>query len=294
MILRQHTVSESSGIPQVEVNTLIRYFPEGITAFDIEATGLSPLQDRIIELSAIKIKPNRGIRIFSKLINPQKLIPQVTQEIHHISDEMVADAPTIDVVLRDFMEFNGTTPLIGHNAKFDAGYLASAMHFTQTSFTDIPIHCSLQIAKDAFKKMPNYKLGTLAKELKIPLVNQHRALDDAMASLRVFAQSIMQLKLKNQTTLIKKSHLFSMKDFDKNSEFTIPVKLLDLKHNIRQQKEVEIKYKGGSHRGSFRAVKPLAFLPMPQGTVLYALCLISNQHKSFKLNKITDIKQINR
>lgn len=291
MILRQQIISECSEIPQNEVNALLRFFPQGIAAFDVETTGLSPLQDRIIELSAIKVKPNRGIRIFSKLINPGKPIPMNTQEIHHISDEMVAECPPIEEVLPEFLEFNGPTALIGHNAKFDAGFLASAMHFTNTEFYKIPIYCSLQIAKDAFKKMSSFKLGSLAKELDLNMENHHRALDDSIACLRLFAKALIALQQKNNSHLVKKSYLFSMKDFDRKNEFDLPEKFKEFKYSIRLQEELEIKYKGGSHRGIFRPIKPLAFLPMPQGAVLYALCLLSNQHKSFKLTKISSIRQ---
>lgn len=294
MLLKQYITTRNCNIPHQEVEALLRFFPRGVTAFDVETTGLSPLNDRIIELSAVKILPNRGVRTFSHLINPGKAIPEQTRMIHGISDEMVQDKPPIHKVLEQFLEFNDLTPLIGHNAKFDAGFFASALHFTNRPFPEIKIYCSLQLAKDAFKQMPNYKLATLAKELNICLVNHHRALDDSLASLRIFAQGLLFLEKKNCAHLAKKSYLFSMEAFDKKHEFELPEKLQELKLWVREKQPIELKYKGGSHRGEFRPVTPLAILPMPHGAILYGLCELSNQHKSFKLSKISAIRQKNK
>jgi predicted DNA-binding transcriptional regulator YafY len=147
------------------------------------------------------------------------------------------------------------------------------------------------VAKDSFKNMPNYKLGTLAKELNITLENHHRALDDAIASLRIMAKAIIQFRNQGHPERLKKSYLFKIDDFTQKREFDLPKKLEPFKKHIRHQRPLEIIYKGGSHRGKFRPLKPLAILPLPTGAAMYALCLLENQHKLFKLNKITDIRE---
>ncbi len=291
MLLKQHQQREIAQLSPREIATLLHYFKNGVIAFDVETTGLSPMSDRIIELSAIRIRPNHAIATFSELINPQKEIGLDTQKIHGISNEMVKKAPFTAQVIKNFLEFAGDLPLIGHNAKFDASFLASALHFNSIDFPKNKIYCSLQIAKDGFKQMPSYKLGELAKRLNIALENHHRALDDSIASLRLFALSLQKLEKQNNRNLFHKSYLFSMDQFSSKREFEIPEHLSALKDATKRRNLIEIKYKGGSHRGKFRPVKPIALLPLPTGAILYALCLLSDQHKSFKLTKISAIRQ---
>ena len=281
---------KQNSVPQEEINALLNYFEEGIIAIDLETTGLSPLADRIIELSAIKIKKNRGVETFSTLINPDRDIPPHTTAIHNITDMMVVGSPKIEDILPDFLEFAGTLPIVAHNAKFDLGFIVFEIHQQKLNLPKLETHCSLQLAKVAFDNMPNNKLGTLAKELNISLENHHRAYDDAVASLRIFARGIMELRKKEQLFRIRQAYQFKLQDFDSDGNFDIPKHLLDLKGYVAKQEKVEIIYRGGSHRNNFRPVKPLALLPMPHGSILYALCLLENQHKSFKLTKISDLR----
>ena len=55
---------------------------------------------------------------------------------------------------------------------------------------------------------------------------------------------------------------------------------------------MEIKYRGGSLKNQFRPIKPVSLLPMPQGNMLYALCLKSNIYKSYALRKITEVREL--
>lgn len=68
----------------------MHYFPKGIVAFDLETTGLSPLLDKIIEISAIKITDK--IETFHSLIDPKIPIPDITSKIHGLYDEDVKGA----------------------------------------------------------------------------------------------------------------------------------------------------------------------------------------------------------
>lgn len=264
-------------------------FPNGIVAIDLETTGLSPLVDRIIELAAIKVTPNK-VESFSKLINPKIEIPAFTTDIHGITGEMVADKPILEKVLPEYHQFVGDLPIVAHNAKFDLGFLLFAQHQLGHQLGQNDIYCSVKASRRAFKEMPNHKLGTLAKELDLGLENHHRALDDTLACLKLFNKTIEKGPV---GPVLKDSLLFNLQDFKKNAmeKLTGPLKVLQKK--AEQQIVVDIKYKGGSYKGQYRPVKPISLLPMPEGHVLYALCLFTNIHKSFALSKIQDVKELN-
>lgn len=285
----------NSFLSRDELDVLNLYFPKGVVAIDVETTGLSPLIDKVVELAAIKITGDK-IETFSQLINPLIPIPQKTIDIHGISDQMVKDAPTSKEVWPIFLSFAAGLPLIAHNAKFDIGFLVFESHQLKLELPQGEVFCSCQIAKRCIFKVPNHKLSILAKHLDIPLVNHHRAFDDAVACLRIFAKSLLMSDDVLRKKALKDSFLFEISDFQKtkelknslNSKEGLPLIEL-LTPAIEGQKTIQIKYNGGSHKNELRSVRPVALLPLPSGDVLYALCLLSNHHKSFALHKIKEV-----
>src|SRR5699024_9160354 len=94
------------------------------TVFDLETTGFSPVHDQIIEIGAVKIENGHITKRFGKFINPQVPIPEKIVELTGINQEMVNDAPLIDEVIEEFIDFIGDSVLVAHNADFDSRFLA--------------------------------------------------------------------------------------------------------------------------------------------------------------------------
>ncbi len=276
-------------IDKREFAPLLEIFPNGLVAIDLETTGLSPLIDRIIEVAAIKVTKD-AVTVLDSLINPKIPIPDFTTDIHGIRDEDVQGKPFLCDFLPQFKEFIGDLPLIAHNAKFDAGFIVFAAHQLNFELTKNDFYCTVKASRNAFPDMPNHKLGTVAKELNLPLENHHRAEDDAKASLLLFNKALAGPFAKK---VLKESYMFKLSDFKKNKFPPLPEKLNILKKKVETQTPVDIKYKGGSHKGKYRPIKPVALLPMPEGNILYGLCLLSNLYKSFSLLKIQDVKELN-
>lgn len=84
---------------------LLLAYPDDYTVLDIETTGLSPQNDYITEISAIKYRNNRRVDEFSSLVKPELSIPYYITRLTGINDAMVADAPAIDEVILSFMDF---------------------------------------------------------------------------------------------------------------------------------------------------------------------------------------------
>ena len=72
--------------------------------FDLETTGVSPLTDAVIEISAIKVRDGKVVDEFSTLVNPKRRIPYGASRVNGITDEMVADMPVFEEVLKDFID----------------------------------------------------------------------------------------------------------------------------------------------------------------------------------------------
>ena len=95
---------------------------------DLETTGLSPSKHAITEIAAVRFDGENILEEFQTLVNPERHIPPFITKLTWISNDMVADAPTIREVLPDFMAFVGDDIFVAHNARFDHGFLHYA-HF---------------------------------------------------------------------------------------------------------------------------------------------------------------------
>ncbi len=91
--------------------------------FDIETTGFSSKNDKIIEIGAVKLKDGEIVDSFSTFVDPKVNIPYKITELTSITQNMVNGQPTIDEVLPKFMEFVGDSVLVAHNAAFDVGFI---------------------------------------------------------------------------------------------------------------------------------------------------------------------------
>lgn len=275
-----------------EIKILQQFFPQGVVAFDLETTGLSPLVDKIIEISAVKVTKD-GVETFDQLVDPEIKIPEFTIDIHHITDDMVKDSPKVAEVLPGFVEFIDNYPLIAHNAKFDVGFIIYDILQNKLSLKEAKVYCSCAISRKVFTDFPNHKLGTLVEKLDIVLENHHRALDDARACLQVFAKALISYyKKRNNTKILKDAFLFKTNSYGENQELNIPKHLKKLEVLVPAQEIFDIKYNGGSMKGKFRPIKPISLLPMPEGMILYAHCLTSDLYKSFAVKKISDFREL--
>ena len=92
---------------------------------DLETTGAAAARDRITEVGLVEVAHGRPIGEWSTLVNPGVPIPPIIQALTGITDEMVADAPTFDVIAQDLARRLDGKVLAAHNARFDYGFLKS-------------------------------------------------------------------------------------------------------------------------------------------------------------------------
>ncbi|MBE5950288.1 MAG: PolC-type DNA polymerase III [Lachnospiraceae bacterium] len=188
--------------------------------FDIETTGFDKEEDKIIEIGAIKVVNGEITEKFSAFINPKIPIPAKIEELTHISDEMVVDAPEIDVVLPQFLEFCKDCVLVAHNAVFDAGFIEVNAVKLGLPF-NYTIVDTLGLARILLPGLSRHKLNYVAKELGVSLENHHRAVDDAGATAEIYVKFLKMLKGKGMETLtdVQKNARLSA-EFWKNKKVT--------------------------------------------------------------------------
>lgn len=160
-------------------------FPGSFVVFDLETTGTEASKDAIIEIGACKIEEGKITETFSTFVNPERHIPADASKVNNIYDDMVADAPTINYVLPDFYKFCHGSTMVGQNVSFDIGFIYNVSKKLSYNF-DNPLEDTLQMAREKLPGLKNYKLGTIVEKLNIVLENAHRALNDAIATAKVF------------------------------------------------------------------------------------------------------------
>ena len=164
--------------------------------FDIETTGLSAVNDRIIEIGAVKVENGMITEKFSEFVNPERPIPFEIEKLTSINDRMVEDAPNISVILPKFMDFCGGSVLVAHNADFDTGFIRHNCEVLGLPY-DYTYVDTLGIARSFLEGLKNYKLDTVVEAMGCTLANHHRAVDDAGATADVFVRFLERFKKKN-------------------------------------------------------------------------------------------------
>ncbi|WP_028610998.1 PolC-type DNA polymerase III [Paenibacillus harenae] len=149
--------------------------------FDIETTGLSVINNKIIELAGVKMRDGKEIDRFSTLIDPHEKIPYHIQQLTNITDDMVKGQPELEPKLREFVEFIGDDVLVAHNARFDIGFIQANCKALGMPELKNPVLDTLELARFIHPSLKNHRLNTLADKYKISLENHHRAVDDSLA-----------------------------------------------------------------------------------------------------------------
>ena len=163
--------------------------------FDIETTGLSPDTDAIIELSALKVINHEVDEEFSMLINPGVHIPYYASSINGITDDMVKDSPDIAKGLQAFIEFVGSSILVGHNIiRFDLKFIQrDAVIYTGKRIENDYLD-TLVVAKRYLPELESHSLESLSVYYDISYEGAHRALADCHINKKVYDCLIMEME----------------------------------------------------------------------------------------------------
>ncbi len=157
---------------------------------DIETTGTDVINDKITEIGAVKIKNGNIVEQFQTLVNPKVHISDRIVELTGITDELVKDAPTLDMVFPDFFKFLGDGVFVAHNADFDYRFLKNAGkelgYIIKNDYVD-----TLALARKKLPKLKHHKLNVVCDYYNI-VFRHHRALSDALATAEMYLELIKE------------------------------------------------------------------------------------------------------
>lgn len=156
---------------------------------DIESTGLSFTEDKIIEVGIVKLKNGKIIDTFECFVNPEQQISDLISDITKITNEVVKDAETIDKVMPKMLEFMKGTVLVAHNADFIIGFIKYNCRQLGLLF-DFTYIDTLPLSKAVFPNLSKYKLSAITEKLDIKLEADYSILDGVKALAEVFNEMI--------------------------------------------------------------------------------------------------------
>ena len=183
------------------------FLPKGQTlddtyvVFDIETTGLSKEKEAITEIGAVKVENGQIIDRFSTFVNPERPISAEITKLTGITDEMVADAPTIAEILPEFLKFCEGTVLVAHNAPFDTGFIRIAAIRLGLGELHHTVVDTVELSRTLLPELTKHKLDIVCEHLGVSLHGHHRAVNDAEATAQVFLHFLDMLAEKQVFTL---------------------------------------------------------------------------------------------
>ena len=161
--------------------------------FDIETTGFSAVNDRIIEIGAVKMEHGEIVDRYSTFVNPERPIPFEIEKLTGIHDGMVVDAAVIDDILPEFLAFSEDCIMVAHNAEFDMSFIKENCR-RMNIHREFTVVDTLAMARSMLPDLKNYKLDTVVEAVGGTLENHHRAVEDAESTADIFVKFVARLK----------------------------------------------------------------------------------------------------
>ena len=192
-------------------------------ALDLETTGIGARHEKITEIGMVKVIDGEAVDTYHTMVNPHREIPGRIVELTGITDDMVKDAPGIDEILDEVLNFTEDLSLLGHQIIFDYGFLVQAAVNQKRKFEKYGVD-TLKLCRYLMPGAEKKNLGAACAYFGVHQDTAHRALSDAYAAHdlyqvlkrrfrkerpELFTAKMLQYKAKKERTASKrqKEHL---------------------------------------------------------------------------------------
>jgi len=162
-------------------------------ALDFETTGLQVETDRVIEVAAILFKDGIASDRYTTLVNPGIPISKMIEGITGISNEMVANAPTEDKIISDFIDFISDHPIVAHNTPFDQSFLESMALRHKKDLPKRKFYDTLTLSRAFLFFQPAHNLTAVSDFFGLSTKGAHRAEYDTENCGQIFVELIDEI-----------------------------------------------------------------------------------------------------
>lgn len=168
--------------------------PDEAVAFDCETTGLDVAKDDIIAIAAVLIKGDRIVMSerFEALVKPETAIKPDAMKIHKLREADVENLQPVRKILKDFLYFIGSRPLVGYYLEFDMNMIDKhVLPFIQIGLPNKRIEVSNLYYERKYGNAPpgtsiDLRFVSILKDLGLPNLGQHDALSDAVMTAMIY------------------------------------------------------------------------------------------------------------
>jgi len=163
---------------------MISIWDASFLVVDVETTGTNAEENRIFDIACIRIENGEIVSEYSALINPHQFIPPYISKMTGVSNAAVYAANEPNLVFNEvYRRLNERkTILVAHNAPFDYAFLRESFNRFNLSIEDIPVLCTLKLARRLLPKYLKKNVGSLAEHFGHFISRRHRAYDDTLAT----------------------------------------------------------------------------------------------------------------
>jgi DNA polymerase III epsilon subunit family exonuclease len=266
-----------------------------IAVVDVETTGASvDFGHRVIELGIARIEGGKVVREYQQLIDPLRRISAGVTALTGISQDMVAGQPTFADQLPGALELLKGAAILGHNVRFDLSFLNREFRRSglemKAELADAPVLDTVRIARRMFGRGGN-GLQKLAPRLGVTPTAAHRALADAVTTAQVFERLLEPVGGWNLMLVDAYQHQGGPMGLLPNNprESLLP---LELEEALDQRKPVVMEYMDGEQRRTNRVIQPLVIRRRGGELLLIAHCQLRNAQRSFKLDRIVQLRRV--
>jgi DNA polymerase III epsilon subunit family exonuclease len=158
-------------------------------AVDTETTGPDSARDGVVQIGAVRISGGKIVEddTFARLVNPGRAIPAAASRFHGITDDRVTDAPGIETVLAEFLDYAGDAVLVGHDLAVDLSFM------NRIERIENPALDTMLLSIGAFDSRRDHTLEALAGHFDEPVRDRHNAAADADLTARIFLRLLPEL-----------------------------------------------------------------------------------------------------
>jgi predicted DnaQ family exonuclease/DinG family helicase len=165
-------------------------------ALDLEATGMDPARDEVIEIGAVKFRGSTVVERFESLVRPSSPISFGIQTLTGLTNEALRTAPVFASVAPKLRDFVKQSPIVGQSIDMDLDMLAAGgLRFKNTRFD------TFELATVLLPELPAYNLATIASVLGVEMPSKHRAVADAETTMAVFNRLVDRAEMFDDATL---------------------------------------------------------------------------------------------
>jgi DNA polymerase III epsilon subunit family exonuclease len=263
---------------------------------DVETTGASAdFGHRVIELGIARVEAGRIVAEYQQLIDPERRISPGVTALTGISQAMVDGQPKFTEQLPRAMELLSGAIVLGHNVRFDLGFLRkefrrSGQEITAALGSDVPVLDTVRIARRRFGRGGN-ALQTLAPRLGVRPTAAHRALADAVTTAGVFERLMEPVggwDVCLCDAIQQQGGPMGLLPVSPR-ESLLP---LELEEALDQRGAVMMEYLDARQHRTKRVIEPLLLRRSGGELLLVAHCHLRNDRRTFKLDRIVQLTRV--